>query len=106
MSGVAYTAATAANAACGWPTLQVTVADVVHFPELLSLSIISRLGPRLAYARKRGVKLLLPSHARLLPDLSQDQWSEHKLIPLDVWLTREDKSVCKVMGLSLEDYTR
>lgn len=87
-------------------SLQATVADVVHFPQLLSLSIVTRLGPRLAYARKRGVKLLLPSHARLLPDLSQDQWSEHKIMPLDVWLTKSDKFICKAMGLSLEDYTR
>jgi hypothetical protein len=84
----------------------VTVADVVYFPELLSLSIITKMGPRLAFARKRGVKLLLPSHARLLPALSQEQWSQHKLIPLDVWLTKSDKFICKALGLSLEDYTR
>lgn len=86
--------------------LQFSLGDVVDLPELLSLPIATKLGPRLAYARKRNIKLLLPSHARLLPELSAKQWMENKLVPLNVWLGKSDKYVCHAMGLNLEDFTR
>jgi hypothetical protein len=39
--------------------LQASLPDIVLLPELLSLPIRTRLGPRFLYARKRQVRLLL-----------------------------------------------
>eukprot|EP00775_Hariotina_reticulata_P006519 gene6519-6747_t len=93
-----------------WQFLQevakVSVADVVEFPQLLSLSIVSRTGPRLLFAQKRGIKLLMPSQAVFLPALPQRQWQKLKMVPLQFWLTSTDSQMCSAMGLSLEDYVR
>eukprot|EP00879_Flechtneria_rotunda_P008466 GHRR01008870.1.p1 GENE.GHRR01008870.1~~GHRR01008870.1.p1 ORF type:complete len:366 (+),score=130.94 GHRR01008870.1:98-1099(+) len=80
--------------------------DVVLLPELLTLPISSRMGPRMLYARKRHLKLLLPSHAAMLPALATQHWLKQKLVPLGFWLKGGDKAICKPMGLSLEDYKR
>jgi hypothetical protein len=76
-------------------------------PELLSLPIRTRLGPRLLYARKRQVKLLLPSQQAAWPTkLRWEEWLQHNMVPLELWLTASEKHMCAAAGLSLEDYTR
>ncbi|KAF6259111.1 hypothetical protein COO60DRAFT_1689938 [Scenedesmus sp. NREL 46B-D3] len=85
---------------------KASLPDVVLLPELLSLPIRSRLGPRILYARKRQVRLLLPSHEAMLPKLPPQQWLQHKLVPLELWLTASEQRMCAAVGLSLEDFTR
>lgn len=84
---------------------KASLADVVLLPELLSLPIRSRLGPRILYARKRQVRLLLPSHEAWQPGLSLEQWLAHQQVPLRFWLTASEATMCAAVGLSLEDYT-
>lgn len=52
------------------------------------------------------VKLLLPSHAAMLPALSQTEWLKHKLVPLEFWITATDKRMCEMVALSVDDYSR
>lgn len=75
-------------------------------PQLLSLSITSKIGPRLLFAQKRGIRLLMPSQMKFLPALPQGQWQELKMAPLQSWLTATDSQMCSAVGLSLEDYAR
>jgi hypothetical protein len=85
--------------------LQASLSDVVLLPELLSLPIRTRLGPRILYARKRQVNLLLPSHEAWYPGMSLQQWLEQsKSVPLSFWLTASEQSMCAAVGLTLEDY--
>jgi hypothetical protein len=55
--------------------------DLVVFPQLLTLPIKSRLGPRVLYARKRNIKLLAPRlsapHAG-----STKARRQHRMVPL------------------------
>jgi hypothetical protein len=80
------------------------------FPELLTLPIKSRMGPRVLYARKRNIKLLAPSVAALvagshLPG-AVEEWKQSNMVPLDFWLTVTDQRLCKAMGLLLDDFKR
>jgi hypothetical protein len=97
-------------AACALLLSQVSRQDLVLCPRLLMLPIKGRLGPRVLYARKRGVKLLAPSLAALVsrshtPE-AQAEWRQHKMVPLDFWLTVSDKRMCDTMGLNADDYAR
>ncbi|KAF8065894.1 hypothetical protein HT031_002955 [Scenedesmus sp. PABB004] len=85
---------------------KASLQDVVMLPALLSLPVASVLGPRLSYARKRQVKLLLPSHAALLPPLPQQQWQQHRLAPLEFWVTAPERRMCAALGLAHDDFTR
>jgi hypothetical protein len=86
--------------------VQVELADIVLFPELLSLPIDSCLGPRLAYARKRHVKLLTPSYAMVLPSLTEQDWLAHQLVPLKLWLRDSDEAMCRATGMDAVGYSR
>jgi len=96
------------NACCCCCCLQSSRQDLVLFPQLLTLPIKSCLGPRVLYARKRQIKLLAPSLAALVGQLSNhaSEWREHKMVPLDFWLGASDKKMCAAMDLNLEDYQR
>lgn len=76
------------------------------FPDLLSLPISTRLGPRILYARKRHLKLVLPSHAALLPQLTHKRWVADKVVRIDRWLTVPEKTMCNAVQLDPEDYAR
>lgn len=90
--------------------LQSSRQDLVLFPELLTLPIKSRMGPRVLYARKRNIKLLAPSVAALVAGSQQpgavEEWRQCKMVPLDFWLTASDKQLCGTMGLPLDDFKR
>lgn len=75
------------------------------FPQLLTLPIKSRLGPRVLYARKRNIKLLAPRlsapHAG-----STKAWRQLRMVPLNTWLSASDREMCASMDLDLDDYQR
>lgn len=82
---------------------------MVLFPQLLSLSINTCLGPRVLYARKRNVKLLKPSVASAVGGSSSSavqDWIQHRMAPLQLWLSVSEQRMCRLMGLDLQDYRR
>lgn len=78
--------------------------DIVVFPQLLTLPIKSRLGPRVLYARKRNIKLLAPHLGT--SQQPAEVWRQHKMVPLNTWLSASDKGMCALMGLDHDDYQR
>lgn len=75
------------------------------FPQLLTLPIKSCLGPRVLYARKRNIKLLAPRLAA--PHAGPTKvWKQHRMVPLNTWLSVSDREMCVLMDLDLEDYQR
>lgn len=80
-------------------------------PELLTLHVTSRLGPRVMYARKRNIKLLQPGVAAAaggssLAGRAREGLRAHGMVCLDEWLSVSDKQMCRMAGVELEDYTR
>lgn len=86
--------------------------DLVLCPELLTLPVLSRLGPRVMYARKRNIKLLQPGVAAAAGGSSslargaRAGLLAHGMVCLDEWLSVSDKQMCRLAGVELEDYTR
>jgi hypothetical protein len=105
--------------------MQGTLQDLVLVPELLCLPLNACMGPRTLYARKRRVRLLLPSQAALAVGgadgragsraggrsaaaaaAARQQWQQHGAVPLDFWLTASDAHMCRAVGLDVGDYRR
>lgn len=91
--------------------VQSSQQDLVMFPQLLTLPIMSRLGPRVMYARKRNIKLLQPGTAAAAGQsgvfMASSKGSQQaSMVCLDVWLSGWDKQMCSRMGLNLDDYRR
>jgi hypothetical protein len=86
--------------------------DLMLCPELLTLPVLSRLGPRVMYARKRNIKLLQPGvtaaagGSSSLARGAREGLLAHGMVCLDEWLSVSDKQMCRLAGVELEDYTR
>ena len=91
---------------------QGTLQDLVLFPQLLTLPVASRLGPRAVYARKRHIRLLPPSAlhglARKAGDKAaqQAEWRQHRQVPMQFWLSGPDREMCAPLGLNIDDFRR
>lgn len=89
--------------------LQSPPQDLVLFPQLLTLPIKSRMGPRLMYARKRNIKLLQPGMAAAGSGSAtgvRGGLQQLSMVPLDVWLGASDKELCKLCDVNMGDYLR
>jgi hypothetical protein len=53
------------------------------------------------------VRLLLPSQEAAWPTkLPWEQWLQHGMVPLELWLTAPEARMCAAVGLDPDDYTR
>lgn len=87
--------------------LKGTLEDLVLTPQLLQLSLLDTLGPRAGLARKKRVRLLMPSYSTGHPILkSPHEWAEHRMAPIRYWMTAKPQSLCKTMGLDPEELAR
>jgi hypothetical protein len=84
----------------------------VLFPQLLTLPVASRLGPRALYARKRHIRLLPPSALHGLVRKSagkasqQAEWRRHRQVPMQFWLSVPDREMCAALDLNIDDFHR
>ena len=86
--------------------LKGAAADVVAHPELLRLSLLSVLGPRAGFARRKRIKLLMPSYAAGHPILAQPraQWAAHRMAPVRWWMRAPVKELCALAGADVAEF--
>lgn len=88
-------------------TPQGTLEDLVLAPQLLQLSLLDTLGPRAGLAKKKRVKLLMPSYSAGHPILKRPrEWAQHRMAPVRYWMTASPPRLGKTMGLDPEEVTR
>ncbi|GBF97944.1 hypothetical protein Rsub_10617 [Raphidocelis subcapitata] len=81
-----------------------TLEDLVLTPELLRLSLLDTLGPRAGLARRRRIKLLMPSYSTGHPILQQrGEWAAHRMAPVEFWMTAPPAQLAKYMGVDPEE---
>jgi len=69
-------------------------------PQLLRLSLLDALGPRAGLARKKRVKLLMPSYSLGHPILRDPrEWAPNRMAPIHFWMTAPADKLCGTMGL-------
>jgi hypothetical protein len=78
-------------------------------PRLLRLPLLSVLGPRAGIARKKRMKLLMPSYSAGHPLLARpDEWAAARMAPVEWWMTAKPAHLCRRLGIDaaeLRHYT-
>jgi hypothetical protein len=83
---------------------QGTLEDLILTPELLRLSLLDTLGPRTGLAKKKRIKLLMPSYSMGHPILTQPrEWAPHRMAPVRFWMTSTPQQLCAAMGLDVSE---
>jgi hypothetical protein len=81
--------------------------DLVLWPQLLERDLISTLGPRTGFAKKKRLKLLMPSYCwghALLND--KKVWKDSMVVPVLWYMTASPVDMCRVFAFSVDEYTR
>ncbi|KAI8465080.1 MAG: hypothetical protein J3K34DRAFT_488936 [Monoraphidium minutum] len=87
--------------------LKGTLEDVVLAPQLLQLSLLDALGPRAGLAKKKRVRLLMPSYSAGHPILTRPrEWAVHRMAPVRFWMTASPERLGRTMGLDPEEIAR
>lgn len=85
--------------------LKGSVDDICLYPQLLELDILQVVGPRLGYARMKHYRVLMPSYTRGHPILQQsDEWSKHKVVPLQFYVGAGRDWLCQVLQFDGDDF--
>jgi hypothetical protein len=69
-------------------------------PRLLRLPLLTVLGPRAGIARKKRIKLLMPSYSMGHPFTAKPhEWAEARMAPVEWWMTVSAGTLCRHLGI-------